>query len=138
MSSLPDEMIDAALVDGADQIKTLLKIVVPLAKPVLAVIMIYTIVGIWNSWFSATIYVTKPEIQPVQVYLKKILNSTKMDKDLMDGMTQEMQLKYLETQLAANQIKYALIIVVVAPILAIYPYFRKYFTKGVRLGSLKG
>ena len=138
MASLPVDMIDAALVDGANQIQTLAKIVIPLSKPVFAVILIYTIVGIWNSWFAASIYTTRQEIQPVQLYLKRSIETTTMRKELMEGMTADMQEKYFAMQLSANQIKYTMIIVVSAPILAVYPFFQKHFVKGVMLGSLKG
>ena len=111
---------------------------IPLSKPVFAVILIYTIVGIWNSWFAASIYTTRQEIQPVQLYLKRIIETTTMRKELMEGMTADMQEKYFAMQLSANQIKYTMIIVVSAPILAVYPFFQKHFVKGVMLGSLKG
>lgn len=140
MASLPGELIDAALIDGADQIKTLWKIVVPLSKPVIAVIMIYTIVGIWNSWFGASIYTTRREIQPVQLYLRNLLETTSniLQTDLFKSLPAEMQERYIRMSMSANQIKYTAIVVVTFPILAVYPMFQKYFTKGIMLGSLKG
>lgn len=140
MASLPNELIESALIDGSDQIRTLLKIVIPLSKPVLAVIMIYTIVGVWNSWFSASIYTTDKMLQPVQLYLKNVLASTSTSTatKMLTGLPKEMYEKFQEMELAANQIKYAVIVLTTVPIIAVYPMFQKHFAKGVMLGSLKG
>lgn len=141
MASLPVELIDAAQIDGSDQFRTLTRIVIPLSKPVLAVILIYTIVGIWNSWFGASIYTTREELQPVQLYLRNILASTSSGTSmdlLTKGLPQQEVEKLLEMSLAANQIKYAMIVIITLPIVAVYPMFQKHFTKGIMLGSLKG
>lgn len=140
MASLPGELIDSALIDGSDQFRTFLKIVLPLSKPVLAVIMIYTIVGVWNAWFEASIYTTNKAIQPVQLYVRNILASTAnmFQNQVISQMPMEMQKKYQEMALSANQIKYAMIVITTAPIIAVYPMFQKHFTKGIMLGSLKG
>ena len=140
MSSLPNELIEAALIDGCSQFGTFRKIVLPLSKPVIAVIMIYTIVGTWNAWFGASIYTTKEELWPVQLYLRHLLaasNST-TDEKLLEGLTEEAYKALRETELSANQIKYAMILLTTAPIIAVYPMFQKHFTKGIMLGSLKG
>lgn len=140
MASLPKELIEASLIDGSGQFKTFLKIVLPLSKPVIAVILIYTIVGIWSSWFSASIYTTDKSIQPVQLYLNHVLSATSssVQSDLISKLPSEIQKGYQEMELSANQIKYAMIIITTAPIVAVYPMFQKYFTKGIMLGSLKG
>ena len=140
MASLPGELIDSAMMDGCDQIKILWKIVTPLSKPVLAVIMIYTIVGVWNSWFSASIYTTHKEIQPVQLYLKNLMHvaGTAITEEMLEGRTEEEIQALLEASMSANQIKYAVIVLVTLPIIAVYPMFQKHFTKGMMLGSLKG
>lgn len=140
MASLPEELIDSALIDGSDQIRTLLKIVIPLSKPVLAVILIYTIVGVWNSWFNASIYTTDKAIQPVQLYLRNVLESTtgSLSSQMTKDLPKEMVERYREIALSANQIKYAMIVITILPIVAVYPMFQKHFTKGVMLGSLKG
>lgn len=140
MASVPNELVESSLIDGGSQISTFIKIVLPLSKPVLAVIMIYTIVGTWNSWFGASIYTTKEEIQPVQLYLRNLLAATSAtsEKKLMEGMSQEMSMKLREAELMATQIKYAMVVLTTAPIVAVYPMFQKHFTKGIMLGSLKG
>lgn len=140
MSSLPGDLIDSAMIDGTDQIQTFLRIILPLSKPVLAVIMIYTIVGIWNSWFNASIYTTKTELQPVQLFLRQTLSQTQNSaaSEFIKNLPREMQEKYQEMAMSANQIKHAMIIIITAPIIAVYPMFQKHFTKGMMLGSLKG
>ena len=140
MASLSQELIDSALIDGCDQIRTLVKIVIPLSKPVIAVIMIYTIVGVWNSWFNASIYTSAQEIQPLQLYLRQtiVAASGGMQQQLMQALPFEEQRLLQQKAMSANQIKYAMIFISSAPIIAVYPMFQKYFTKGIMLGSLKG
>lgn len=140
MASLSQELIDSALIDGCNQIQTLIRIVMPLAKPVMAVIMIYTIVGIWNSWFNASIYTTNKDIQPVQLFLRNMLSVVNigLSPEKMATLPMEQQRRYREMALSANQIKFAMITLSTLPIIAVYPMFQKHFTKGVMLGSLKG
>lgn len=140
MKSLSNELVDSALIDGADQIRTLWKIVLPLSKPVIAVIMIYTIVGVWNSWFGAQLYTTNKDIQPLQLYLKKIINETGvgMQREVLQALPYEEQVRLQKQAFSANQIKYAVIFATSVPIIAVYPMFQKHFTKGIMLGSLKG
>jgi len=140
MASLSKELIDSAFIDGCDQVRALWKIVLPLCKPVIAVIMIYTIVGIWNSWFNASIYTTNKDIQPVQLHLQRVLVQTnlRMMTDQLNALPMEMQQRYYEMAQAGYQIKYAMIMFTALPILFVYPLFQKHFTKGIMLGSLKG
>lgn len=139
MASLSNELVESATIDGCNQFQTLLKIVLPLSKPVIAVIMIYTIVGVWNSWFNASIYTTNADIQPVQLYMKNALSATTTTASAMlDKLPVEMQQKYRDMAMAGNQIKYAMIVITTLPIIFVYPMFQKHFTKGMMLGSLKG
>lgn len=140
LQSIPHELAEAAYIDGADNRQALTKIYLPLSKPVLAVISIYTIVGVWNSWFGAKIYQTNINIQPVQLYLQKVLieQSVDMSKMMEQNMTQEMIEALNAKALSAKQLKYSMIVIVTLPILVVYPIFQKHFVKGVMLGSLKG
>lgn len=139
MASIPGELSEAAMIDGASVFKVLTDVIVPLSKPVLAVIMIYTVVGVWNSWFSASIYVTRRDIQPVQLYLRNLINSAQtISKDLQENMSAEMWEIYQRQLLSARQLQYSMIVIVTLPILLVYPMFQKHFTKGIMLGSLKG
>lgn len=140
LQSIPHELAEAAYIDGAGNMQALSKIYLPLSKPVLAVISIYTIVGIWNSWFGAKLYQPDPAIQPVQLYLQKVLveQSIDMGRMMEQNMTQEMMVAMAEKAMSARQLKYSMIVVVTLPIIMVYPMFQKHFTKGVMLGSLKG
>lgn len=140
LQSIPNDLSEAAFIDGASNLQVLLKIFVPLAKPVLAVITIYTIVGIWNSWFGSMIYQTHVELHPAQMYLQRILiqQNVNMMELVKDGATEDMLKAAAESAHLAKQLKYAMIVVVSVPILLVYPFFQKHFVKGVMLGSLKG
>jgi len=140
IASLPQELIESAMMDGCDHFRSLIKIVIPLAKPVMAVIMIFTIVGVWNSWFNASIYTTKQELQPLQLYVKKVISSASgsLRREIMEQLSFEERQVMMKMAFSANQIKYAVIFVSSVPIIAVYPMFQKHFTKGIMLGSLKG
>ena len=140
LSSIPIELSEAAYIDGASNMQALIRIYLPLAMPVLAVISIYTIVGIWNSWFGAKIYQPNADIQPVQLYLQKVLIDQSLDvtKMIQQNMTIEMMETLNAKALSARQLKYSMIVVVTLPIIMVYPMFQKHFVKGVMLGSLKG
>ena len=138
--SIPSELSEAAFIDGATNMQMLFKIYIPLAKPIIAVIMIYTIAGIWNSWFTASIYTTNKSIQPVQLFLRNVLISLQsaMRTTEQTGMTAEVQKAMAEQAMSARQLRYPMIVIVTMPILLVYPMFQKHFTKGIMLGSLKG
>ena len=120
--------------------QALWKIYLPLSKPIIAVISIYTIAGVWNSWFGASIYTTDTSIQPVQLFLRNVLVSmqTGMRATNQSGMTKEVMEAMAEQAMTARQLRYAMIVIVTMPLLLVYPLFQKHFTKGVMLGSLKG
>lgn len=138
MSSIPQEISEAAMLDGASNTQLLRKIILPLSKPIIAVIMIYTIVGIWNAWFDASIFTTNKDIQPVQLFLRRVLVSQQSGVQNMAGMTAELQHAMAELSMSNRQLRYSMIVIVTLPILMVYPMFQKYFTKGVVMGSLKG
>lgn len=142
LKSLPEELSEAAYIDGANNIQVLWKIILPLSMPVLAVILIYTIVGVWNSWFGASIYTTRKEIQPVQLFLRNLLDSMSSgmtrSQEGETGLTKEIMEEMAKMAMNAQQLKYAMLVIVTLPILMVYPMFQKHFTKGVMLGSLKG
>ncbi len=135
--SIPEELRESASIDGAGHMKILFSIIVPLAKPILAVISVYTIVGIWNSWFNALIYLPDVKLHPLQFYLYRVMIQQSINltdlKGGMDAMEDQVQ-----RMLNNYQLKYALIIFTSLPVIFTYPFFQKYFIKGVMLGSLKG
>lgn len=128
IQALPDSLSESAYIDGASDIRIMFQIVTPLIKPTLAVLTLYYTVGKWNNWFSASIYIRKEELMPIQNVLRGILLSNSQD----DGLRGDQYDKFAET------IKYAAIVISSIPIMCIYPFLQKYFTKGVMIGAVKG
>lgn len=132
-SSIPDELLDAARIDGCSDAKYFFKIILPLSKAIIAVLSIYAMVGHWNSYFDAMLYLNSVEKMPLQIILKQILVANQITSDMM------VDPEYMEARAElADVLKYALIVVSTAPIMAIYPFAQKYFVQGVMIGSLKG
>lgn len=132
-SSIPHELLEAARIDGCTDFTYFFRIVLPLSKAILAVLAIYSMVGHWNAYFNAMLYLNSPEKMPLQITLKQILIANTVTADmLVDPETQQAQMDL------ADLLKYALIVVSTAPIMCIYPFMQKHFTKGVMIGSLKG
>ena len=131
-SSIPDSLPESAKMDGCTDIGILWRIVLPISKPIISVMVLFYAISRWNSYFPETIYLTKSELQPLQVYLRKILilNS---QLDIISGLEEDLsRLAYV------LQIKYAMIVVAILPIICLYPFLQKYFVQGVMLGSIKG
>lgn len=128
--SVPDSLLEAAKIDGANHLQILSKIMLPLVKATLAVMVLYYGVGHWNSWFSASIYLRTPSKFPLQLVLRNILLANQ-SATMTGGVGMD------EMANLAELIKYALIIVSTVPILIIYPFLQKFFTKGVMIGALK-
>lgn len=131
MEEMPKSLTEAAKIDGAGDWTILLKVVIPLVKPTLAVLVLYYVVQHWNSWFNAMIYLQSREKYPLQLFLREILVSGTSNSAASQGfdMTELDQYKQL--------VKYCTTILATAPILCIYPFLQKYFVKGVLIGSVK-
>jgi ABC-type glycerol-3-phosphate transport system permease component len=130
-ANIPDELVEAAQIDGANDLQILWKVVTPLSLPVLAVIALFYAVGHWNEFFSALIYLRDRQLMPLQVILRQIVIIAQID-EMFVGMQAS------ERALISETIKYATIIVATAPILVLYPFLQKYFVKGIMIGALKG
>ena len=128
--ALPRDVYEAAQIDGAGHFKILMQIVIPLSKAMLAVMVLYYGVGIWNAWFWGSTIIRKREMYPLQVILREIL----MQNDV-GSMTAGVSVADQES--IGMSIKYATIIVATVPILCVYPFLQKYFTKGVMVGAVK-
>ncbi len=135
-TTIPTSLSESAEIDGANKVRILFNIYIPLSKPILAVIAIYTIVNVWNSWFSAMIYLPSPDLHPLQMYLQRVLVAQTVD--LSELVSMEEVLEAREMALNAMQLKYAIIVFTTLPIIFVYPMFQKHFMKGIMLGSLKG
>ena len=132
-NSIPGELIEAARIDGCSELRTLWSVVLPLSKAVISVVTLYYAVGHWNSYFAAMIYLRDRELHPLQMILRDILNASKVD--LAEIEDPELLAKMTGV---ADLIKYSLIVVSSAPIIAAYPFVQKFFEKGVMIGSVKG
>ncbi len=128
--SIPKSLSEAARIDGAGHIRILFSIVLPLSKPVLAVMLLYYGVGVWNGWFWASTILTDRAMYPLQVILREILLSN--DTSVM---TQGVSSGDLEA--VGATIRYATVIVATLPILCAYPFLQKYFTRGIMIGAVK-
>lgn len=133
--SIPESLSEAAKMDGAGVLQVLTRIFIPLGKPIFAVIAVYTIVGVWNSWFNSLLYLPHTDWQPLQMYLRRILVET--EKSLTQVMDAATAQEFARKQMSNAQMKYAMIIFTSLPVLCTYPFFQKYFVKGMVLGSLK-
>ena len=131
-NSIPQDMWEAAQIDGCGNLGYFFKIVLPLSKAVLAVIALWTAVGQWNSYFNALIYLRSSELQPLQLVLRNILISNQTISAMTTGAAA------VEAKQMADLIKYAVIVISSAPIMCMYPFVQKYFNQGVMLGSVKG
>lgn len=127
---LPYELEEAAKIDGAGEFMVLFRIMLPLAKPIVAVIALYYMVAIWNSYFGPMIYLDSPSLKPLQVVLREILIQSQAD--------QEIASQGGAVEAYAEGMKYAVIIIATVPILCVYPFIQKYFVKGVTIGAVKG
>ena len=130
---LPAELEEAAIIDGAKEMQIFFKIMLPLAKPIIFVLFLYAFVGQWNSYFDAMIYLNDADLQPLQLVLRKILIQNQPQQDMIGSATQMAEMAQL-----AELIKYSTIVISSLPLLVMYPFFQKYFDKGMMAGSLKG
>ncbi len=137
VNSIPDELEEAARIDGASYFKTFFSIVLPLSTPIIAVMTLFYGIGHWNSYFDGMIYLSDRNLLPLQVILKEILSSAQMAANSTSMSTSEMTL-LAEQQKIAEMVKYVSMIVATVPVLLIYPFIQKYFKKGIMVGSLKG
>lgn len=131
-AAIPESLIESASLDGAGHCRILAGIVLPLSMPVIAVMILYYAVGIWNAWFNASIYIKDRALFPLQLILREILinndtsSMTAGSGDASDLMS------------IGESVKYAVIVFATVPILCVYPFLQKYFVKGIMIGSVKG
>ena len=131
-NTIPYELYESAMLDGASHFRIFMGIVMPLSKAIIAVEVLYYDVFHWNDYFNALIYTSSPEVQPLQMVLRRIL----LQNEAFAGGSGGVQGGYAQS--SADQIKYAVIIVSTVPILLAYPFVQKYFEKGVTIGAVKG
>ncbi|MEN6315839.1 MAG: carbohydrate ABC transporter permease [Clostridiaceae bacterium] len=133
--NVPKGLEEAALIDGCTVAQTFIKIILPLSKALIGVMVLYYGVGHWNSYFDALIYISDTSKKPLQIFLRQILVTDQMSMAMSGRVSDE---KLAEMEQLKHLLKYAVIIVSSLPVLIMYPFLQKYFDKGVMLGSLKG
>lgn len=130
-SSLPEGLWEAAQIDGCGTIRYFFGFALPLSKAILAVIGLWTAVGMWNSWFNALIYIRNESLQPLQLLLRRILIS---NQSLLGAATGSMA---QELRQLSDMMKYGSIVISTLPIMCLYPFLQKYFNQGVMIGAVK-
>ncbi len=132
-SSIPEALIESAKIDGAGDFKIYLKIVLPLVKPALATIGLFELLGHWNNWYNAMLYIQKDYLYPLQYLLYLLLASARAaGQDFTMGLSEAVQ------ETPAETLKLAMTVVVIGPIVLAYPFVQKYFVKGITIGAIKG
>lgn len=132
-SNIPDELLEAAKIDGCDDFKFLFQVVLPLSKAIIAVLALWYAVGHWNSYFNAFLYITDNKLYPLQIFLKEILVQSQMNTGSITSAADAVEMQNMKLLL-----KYAVIVVSTVPMFAFYPIAQKHFVKGVMIGSVKG
>ncbi|AFH60268.1 carbohydrate ABC transporter permease [Paenibacillus caseinilyticus] len=132
--NIPNEIFESASMDGAREFTLLFRLAIPLTKPTLAVLTLYYAVAHWNDFFNALLYLGKQELQPLQIFLRRVLIMASPE------VLQKMGGETAATSLAVStlQVRYVAIVVSILPIITIYPFIQKYFVKGITLGAVKG
>lgn len=133
-SSIPEELYEAASIDGSSNLRTFFRIALPLSKPILAVMVIFTMVAYWNDWFTALIYMSEKSKYPLQLALRQILIQSQATATMMGNMDSG----YAEANKITELIKFSSIVVGAVPMLIAYPFVQKYFEKGFMAGAVKG
>jgi putative aldouronate transport system permease protein len=126
MSNIPQELEESAFLDGANDLQFFVKMVIPLSQAIMAVMVLFYGVAQWNSWFPALLYLSSRRLYPVLLILREII---------IQGTNQNAT---SDQEFIGDGVKYATMVVTTLPIMCLYPFLQKYFTKGVMVGSLKG
>jgi multiple sugar transport system permease protein/putative aldouronate transport system permease protein len=132
-SSIPEELLEAAHLDGCSDFQYFFRILLPLSTPIIAVLTLFYAISHWNQYFTALIYLSDKALFPLQIILRDILIQSQVDMNMMEDL-QSMAAKEALREL----LKYALIVVASVPVLIIYPFVQKYFVRGIMLGAIKG
>lgn len=132
-NTIPTSLLDAAKIDGCNNIRFFFSVAMPLSKPIIAVIALYYAIGYWNDYFNAMIYIKSRAGYPLQLFLREILISSQTSSAMTGDVLEQELLAQLQ-----EIIKYTLIVVGSVPLLLLYPFLQKYFVQGIMIGSLKG
>jgi len=133
--TIPDELKEAASIDGATNLQFFISVVLPLSTPIVAVMVLIHAVGNWNSFFDALIFITNEDMYPLQLVLRNILTQSDVTANaaMLSGVT-----SYADQQRVTELIKYGMIMVASLPLIILYPFLQRYFVKGMMIGAVKG
>lgn len=134
MESLPEELEEAAKIDGASDPYILFRIIAPLSKPIIATLCLFAAVAYWNNFFNAIIYIRSVDNWPLMLFVREIIEGARM-QEIAGGVNLA---EVSQDSVVPETLKYATLIIVMAPIICVYPFVQKYFVKGIMLGSVKG
>ncbi len=132
-SGIPGEIIESSTIDGASEYKIFFGMILPLSKPVLATVALFMFLGQWNNWYTALIYITRQELYSLQYLLQSIMENINMLKQ-----NPQMASMMEKSDIPSETVQMAMAVVVAGPALIIFPFFQKYFVKGLTVGSVKG
>lgn len=133
---IPSSFRESAKIDGANELRIFFQIIVPISKPVLATISLLGVLERWNNWFTALIYIRRPELYSLQYLLQRIL----MQAEFVRAMAREMpgNIDLADMQVPTESMRFAMAVVAAGPMLVVFPFFQKYFVKGLTIGGVKG
>jgi len=135
IQDIPESIIESAMLDGASEFRIFISLIVPLSKPAIATIGLFVLLGYWNEWMTALLYITTPKLYPLQYLLQKIMQNLQQVLQNMDKMPSSMA---NQTDVPSETVRMALAVVAAGPMLFVMPFFQKYFVRGMTLGSVKG
>lgn len=135
-NTIPISIIESAKIDGASELNIYFKLILPLSKPALATVGMFSVVGYWNDWYLGLLYITKPKLVPIQYMLMKVQSSIEFVKQNATFFSTAEGAKMLK-ELPSETARMALVVLTITPILFIYPFFQKYFVAGLTVGSVK-
>lgn len=133
MQEIPESLEESAKIDGANDLRVFLQIILPLCKPVMATIALFAALGHWNEWYTAMLYCTDKSQYPLQYYLYTVINAAAALKEISSAISANVQ-----QQLPTETYKLAMTVVATGPIILVYPFVQKYFIKGMTVGAVKG
>jgi putative aldouronate transport system permease protein len=135
--NIPESLIESARIDGAGELKAFFKIVIPISGPIFATIALFDVLGYWNEWYNALIYINDNNIVPLQLLLMRIQNKMTFITDNMQKLSSGEQQALLNS-LPSETARMAMAVLAIGPIILAYPFFQKYFVKGMTIGAVKG
>ena len=136
MDSIPDSLLESAQLDGCGYFRMYARIIMPLSKPVIAVVGLYTAVNHWNDWFSGSFYMSSSKLWPVQTVLQQMLTRAMSAQQEVVNISQAIARN--ASAVTSDSLKMSAVVITVLPILCVYPFIQKYFAKGAMIGAVKG